>query len=88
MMTNAELITALDQLRSMMIAVSTGGPRIDSVKSTYREIYLQVDEAISDRSIPNPIQMAIYDNGTVAGAAVTYQVINRAVSMLQTSSIH
>lgn len=54
-MTNAELTAALDQLRDMMIAVSTGGPRIESVNRQYREIYSEVVEELSRRDIPNPL---------------------------------
>ena len=54
-MTDAELTAALDQLRNMMIAVSTGGPRIESVNWQYREIYSVVVEALSKRGIPNPL---------------------------------
>ena len=38
-MTNAELLRALDALRSTMIAVATGGPRIDDVNGQFRETY-------------------------------------------------
>lgn len=55
-MTNAELTDALDQLRNLMIAVSTGGPRIDSVNPQYRQTYSLVIEELSDRGIPNPLQ--------------------------------
>ena len=54
-MTDAELTAALDQLRSVMISVSTGGPRIDSVDPQFRLTYSLVIEELSDRGIPNPL---------------------------------
>ena len=38
-----ELITDIERLKGMLIAVSTGGPRIDDINESYRELYAKVD---------------------------------------------
>lgn len=38
-----------------MIAVSTGGPRIDDINDEYRELFAKVDQALKQRGIENPI---------------------------------
>ena len=37
--TTAELIKALDELRTTMISVATGGPRIQQIQSGFQESY-------------------------------------------------
>lgn len=54
-MTTQELLQALDKLRSTMIAVATGGPRIDDVNARFSELYDQVDDELARRDIANPL---------------------------------
>lgn len=54
-MTNEELIRALEELRSTMIAVATGGPRIADVNERYRQVFAAVETELATRSIDNPI---------------------------------
>ena len=49
------LLQQIDGLRNVMIAVSTGGPRIDSVNAKYKRDHLQLTEQLKDRGIENPI---------------------------------
>jgi hypothetical protein len=53
--TTAELIKALDGLRSTMISVATGGPRIQQVQSQFQESYDLVVGELASRQIPNPL---------------------------------
>ena len=41
-----------------MIAVSTGGPRIDSVNQKYKGIYSELTKQLSDRGFQNPVPYA------------------------------
>jgi hypothetical protein len=50
-----ELISDIERLRDMLIAVSTGGPSIDDVKESYRELYANVDAELRKRGISNNI---------------------------------
>jgi hypothetical protein len=52
-MSDDDLIQILEKQRSLMIAVATGGPRIDSVREEYREAYLAADAALRERNIEN-----------------------------------
>jgi hypothetical protein len=54
-MTDAELLRALDHLRSIMISVSTGGPPIKTVEDEFRDTYDQVAEELANRGIDNPL---------------------------------
>ena len=49
------LLSSLEELRNMMIAVSTGGPRIESVNARYKEIYSYLTEQLKDSGIINAI---------------------------------
>jgi hypothetical protein len=57
-MTDAELISELNKLRTLMIDVATGRERIDDVNSKYQEIKASVGKALSSRQIEdtNPYQ--------------------------------
>ena len=55
-MTNEELIGALEELRSTMIAVATGGPRIADVNGRYQQVFAAVETELAQRSIDNPIR--------------------------------
>ena len=54
-MTDHELLETLDQLRNTMIAVATGGPRIDDVNFDFQQNYLRVTEELVRRGIKNPL---------------------------------
>ena len=53
--TDAELIQALDGLRTTIISVATGGPRIQGVQSQFQESYDLVATELISRQIPNPL---------------------------------
>ena len=55
---NEEPLQLLDRLRNLMIAVSTGGPRINNVNANYKENYSKLDEQLKARSVQNPIPYA------------------------------
>jgi hypothetical protein len=55
MMTNAELLQALDRLKNIMIAVATGGPRIGEVQHEFTQIFDIVSEDLAGRKINNPL---------------------------------
>lgn len=54
-MNEEELIHALEFLRNTMIAVATGGPRIDEVNDQYMQTFAGVEEKLAQRGIDNPI---------------------------------
>lgn len=54
-MTDTELIVTLENLRNLMIAVSTGGPRIQNELNNYQELLASVVVELDRRGIPNPI---------------------------------
>lgn len=54
-MNTVELLRGLDELRSTMIAVATGGPRIDEVNHSYSELFDEVDEELRRRGLSNPL---------------------------------
>jgi hypothetical protein len=54
-MTETELLQALDFMRSTMIAVATGGPKINTVNGQYQETYAKVALELERRGIENPI---------------------------------
>ncbi|MGB6452254.1 MAG: hypothetical protein WBE92_16000 [Steroidobacteraceae bacterium] len=54
-MTDAELLAALDSIRSTLIAVSTGGPRIPTVNDEYQRQFAIVAAELARRQIENPI---------------------------------
>jgi hypothetical protein len=54
-MTNVELIKAVDRLRTTMISVATGGPRIQEVQSDFQETYDLVVTELTSRQMPNPL---------------------------------
>lgn len=53
-MTDEELTQLLEKQRSLMIAVATGGPRIDNMNAEYRETYMAADVGLRERSLENP----------------------------------
>ena len=44
-----------DRLRNLMIAVATGGPRINTVNAEYMERYSQLTQQLEALGLPNPI---------------------------------
>ena len=54
-MTDAELLALLDKMRSTMIAVATGGPRIDMVNSEFQQDFRTVADELASRKIDNPL---------------------------------
>jgi hypothetical protein len=57
-MTDEELIAGLENLRNVMIAVSTGGPRINDVNDQYQRTFAAVTAELAHRHIENPITSA------------------------------
>ena len=49
------LVQQLDRLRNTMIAVSTGGPRINDVNAEYKEVYTRLKEQLETWGLQNPI---------------------------------
>jgi hypothetical protein len=54
-MNDAELIQAIEQLRSTLIAVATVGPRIVEANDEYQRTYAVVAAALARRGVENPI---------------------------------
>jgi hypothetical protein len=54
-MTNKELLQAIDWIKATMIAVATGGPRINQVQPEFSAKYDQVAEELATRRIENPL---------------------------------
>jgi hypothetical protein len=52
---NSELLGRLDELKSMMIDVATGGPRIDEVQATFARKYDIVSDELLIRGLVNPL---------------------------------
>ena len=50
-----ELIRLIERIRDLMVAVSTRGPRIQSVNAKFREAYGTADLELQKRGISNPI---------------------------------
>lgn len=54
-MNDAELIQAIEQLRNTMIAVATGGPRINEINDEFQRNYAVVAAALIRRGIENTL---------------------------------
>lgn len=52
-MNERDLLTELDRLKAIMVSVSNGGPKIQSVNGQYQEMYIVTDEQLRTRDIPN-----------------------------------
>jgi len=52
--TDEELAAVLEKQRDMMIAVATGGPRVDDVNLEYKRTYRLAAAELAKRSIKNP----------------------------------
>jgi hypothetical protein len=53
-MTDDELMKALQEMKSLMVSASTGGPQIDSVNGQYKQLCVSVEDALRERNIENP----------------------------------
>ena len=73
-----DLLQQLDRLRSIMIAVSTGGPRINDVNTDYKEDYFQLTKQLMARGLQNLFPIRICGIGTANGAAETFPRTNHA----------
>ena len=75
-MTDADLLQALDSLRNTMVAVATGGPRINEVNDQFQQTYALAAAALIRRRIENPLPYANlwdwYERWT-SGDMPTYQ---------------
>jgi len=54
-MTNDELIAGLEQIKSLLVSVATGGPRINDVEQRYHQTFAAVAAELARRRIENPI---------------------------------
>ena len=54
-MTDDELISGLKKIRDTMIAVATGGPRINDVNDSYQRVFATVSAELARRHIDNPL---------------------------------
>lgn len=57
-MTDAELLALLDKMRGVMVAVATGGPRIDEVNDEFQNDYRTAADALTERGIESPLPYA------------------------------
>jgi len=53
--TDDELIAALEQIKTLLISVSTGGPRIQDVQGRYQQTYAPLAAELARRGLANPI---------------------------------
>jgi hypothetical protein len=70
-MTDAELINAIEAQRALMIAVATGGPRIQEVNVEYTHRRIEIDEEFNVAVWKIRTLMVIRGLGADAGLAVT-----------------
>lgn len=54
-MTTHELVEGLNQIRDLMVSVSTGGARIQDVDERYQRTYARISAALAAKGITNPI---------------------------------
>lgn len=53
-MTDEELVAVLEKQRAVMVAVATGGPRVDDVNFDYKRTYTLAAAELGKRGITNP----------------------------------
>ena len=53
-MTDDELVGVLEKQRAVMVAVATGGPRVDDVNFEYKRTYSLAAAELDKRDIRNP----------------------------------
>ncbi len=56
--TSQDLLAALESQKNLLIAVSTGGPRIQSVNAEFKERQRVIEAGLEERRIDNPIPYA------------------------------
>ena len=63
-MTDEELINGIEYIRNTMIAVATGGPRINDVNDQYQRMYANVSAALAKRGfiLLHPSAAALLDH--------------------------
>ena len=49
-----QLISAIDKIKSKMIAVATGGPKIEAVNKDYKELYAELASWLQKLGLDNP----------------------------------
>lgn len=54
-MTEDELLNGLENIRNTLIAVATGGPRINDVNDSYQRLYAAVAAELARRRLQNPL---------------------------------
>jgi hypothetical protein len=55
LMTDDELVSGLENIRDRMMAVATGGPRINDVNDSYQRIFATVSGELARRHLDNPL---------------------------------
>jgi len=84
-MPRGELLKAVNTQKDLMIAVATGGPRIDSVNTEYKKVYQQIRKALLERGIeyPNPYSdLWLWYGYWSAGSLPSYQSRRRYLNDL------
>jgi hypothetical protein len=84
-MTDEELLSALNDLRTLMINVATGGPRINDVNGNYQRVFAGVAADLARRRIDNPITFgSLWDwySRWSSGDLPTYQSRRNFISEL------
>ena len=82
-MTDVELMAGLEALKGMLIAVATGGPRIQEVNDAYQRQFALVAAELARRGLP----MALCGTGTGVGAPAISQLTSLAGNLSATSLI-
>jgi len=89
--TDDELVSALEYIRNTMIAVATGGPRINEIDHQYQQNFTTVSAELTRRRIDNPITYASlwdwYDRWS-SGDLPSYQSRRTFVGELINPLIH
>ncbi len=94
-MNNDELSEGIEHIRNTMVAVATGGPRINDVNDQYQRTYAAVSAELARRGINNPITYgSLWDwyGRWSSGDLPTYQsrrnfiseLINPLINIIQT----
>lgn len=89
-MTDQELIQAIESLRNIMIAVATGGPRINDVNDQYQRTWREVADSLEARGVENPLTFtSLWDwyGRWSSGDLPSYQSRRQFVSELVTPLI-
>jgi hypothetical protein len=84
-MTDDELVSGLENIRQTMIALATGGPRINDVNDSYQRMFATVSAELARRHIDNPLTFgSLWDwyGRWSSGDLPTYQSRRNFVSEL------